>query len=285
MGVVGVTRLPPRPGSWDAADYWQDRLARHFDLAGVGYLSLGRAYNVWLYRVRAIVFRRVAAGLAVDWPRAKVLDVGCGTGFYIDQWHALGAPDVTGIDIAPVAIARLAARYPSARFVQADIGAPAATLPLDSARFDAVSAMDVLFHIVDDAAYVRALANISTLLKPGGWLIWSDAFRQGPTVRAPHQVSRTRRDVLAALDAAGLDIVRRAPMFVLMNYPIDARSRWWPAAWQLIAARLVRRHEVIGWLAGAALFPFDVLLTRLLAESPTTEVLICRRRAQLADRD
>ncbi|MEO8082226.1 MAG: class I SAM-dependent methyltransferase [Ardenticatenales bacterium] len=261
----------------DTARYWEDRLRAHYDLAGVGYLSLGRAYNEWLYRVRAIVFRRVVAGLGLDASAARILDVGSGTGFYVERWLAHGAADVTGVDITAVAVERLAARHPGCRFVQGDIGGPLDALPLEAGRFDAATAMDVLFHIVDDEAYARALANLAALLKPGGWLIWSDAFRHGPTLRVAHQASRTRAEIVAALDAAGLEIVRRVPMFVWMNYPVDARSTWWPAVWQR-AARLVRRRNAIGWLAGALLFPIEVVLTRVVAESPTTEVLVCRRR-------
>lgn len=278
-GDAAAADSPGAADLLDTARYWEDRLRAHYDLAGVGYLSLGRSYNAWLYRVRAVVFRRVAARIGLDGPAARVLDVGSGTGFYIERWLALGAGDVTGVDITAVAVEQLAARHPRCRFVQGDIGGPLDALPLEPSGFDAASAMDVLFHIVDDEAYARALANLAALLKPGGWLIWSDAFRRGPTVRVAHQASRTRAEIVAALDSAGLEIVRRVPMFVLMNFPVDASSAWWPAAWQR-AARLVRRRDWIGWLAGALLFPIEVLLTRVVTESPTTEVLVCRRRGR-----
>lgn len=261
----------------DTARYWEDRLRAHYNLAGVGYLSLGRSYNAWLYRVRGVVFRHVATRIGLDWPAARILDVGSGTGFYVERWRALGARDITGVDITAVAIEQLAARHPRCRFVQGDIGGPLEALPLEPRSFDAASAMDVLFHIVDDEAYARALANLAALLKPGGWLIWSDAFRRGPTVRVAHQASRSRAEIVAALDDAGLAIVRRVPMFVWMNYPVDASSTWWPAAWQR-AARVVRRRDWIGWLVGALLFPIEIVLTRIVRESPTTEVLVCRRR-------
>ena len=52
-----------------------------------------------------------------------VLDVGSGTGFYIDLWRRLGVRSVTGSDIAEKAVEELSARYPSNRFVRLDIGA------------------------------------------------------------------------------------------------------------------------------------------------------------------
>ena len=71
--------------------------------------------------------------------------------------------------------------------MRADIGGPPDQIAR-GASFDAVSAFDVLFHIVDDAAYGRAFQNIASLLKPGGWFLWSDNFlkanpRSGSPIR------------------------------------------------------------------------------------------------------
>lgn len=267
-------------------EYWERRLRDHFSLEGVGYLRLGRRFNEWMYRIRGEVFDAVVAelagrpggltgGRAGDPPR--VLDVGSGTGFYVDRWLRRGA-QTTGVDLTEVAVERLRLRFPAARFLQADIGAPlAGPLEAEAGSFDVVSAFDVLFHIVDDGQYARALENIATLLRPGGWFLWSDNFVHRPTVRVAHQVSRSLGEAEAALAAAGLEVVERRPMFVLMNYPADTGSRLAGMAWTaLMAPALV--SDRLGGLLGAALYPLERRLVGRRRESPSTEVMICRRR-------
>ena len=262
--------------SFDNRQYWESRLREHYSLAGVGYLRLGRRYNQWMYRVRGAVFDRVVARLSPEgWVGRAVLDVGSGTGFYVERWLRLGAR-VTGLDLTEVAVGELQRAFPTASFLQADIGT-AETVPLAPASFEAVSAMDVLFHIVDDDAYARAFANIAALLKPRGWFLWSDNFLRHATERITHQASRSLAESTRLLEAAGFEIVRRVPMFVVMNYPADTRSRLARWGWTaLMAPALVA--EPLGWLLGAALYPLERALVTAKRESPSTELMVCRRR-------
>lgn len=259
-------------------DYWERRLRDHFDLEGVGYLRLGRRFNEWMYRIRGEVFDRVVAELGLTGGRtARVLDVGAGTGFYVDRWLRLGAA-VTGVDLTDVAVTRLRDRFPAARFVRANIGYPL-TEPLSAepGSYDVVSAFDVVFHIVDDREYAQALGNIASLLAPGGVFLWSDNFVHQPTVRLAHQVSRSLTETTTAVEAAGLEVVRRVPMFVLMNYPADTRSRLRQWAWTALMAPAMA-SDMLGGLLGAALFPIERRLVARAAESASTELMICRRR-------
>lgn len=264
---------------FDARGYWESRLRSNYNLTGVGYRRLGERFNEWMYRVRAKVFARVAGALRSEWTTARVLDVGSGTGFYVEQWHALGVPAVTGLDITQVAVDALALRFPQDRFIRSDIGqdVPAHSALLAAHSFDAVSAMDVLFHIVDDEQYTRAFLNIAELLKPGGWLLWSDNFLRHGTERVEHQASRSLEASELAVRAAGFEIVRRVPMFVLMNYPSDTRSRLARLAWTAMVAPAALA-EPLGWLMGAVLYPVEILLTSAKAESTTTEIMVCRKR-------
>ena len=274
--------LPGTP--FDNKRYWETRLREHYSLAGVGYLRLGRRYNEWMYRIRGEVFERIVAGLGPGtWGLGKqVLDVGAGTGFYVDRWLRMGAT-VTGLDLTEVAVRELSRCFPTVNFVQADIGGPLGGRPfgerlLPPGSFDAVSAFDVLFHIVDDAAYARAFQNIAALLRPGGWFLWSDNFLRHPTERVAHQVSRSLAESTAAVEAAGFEVIERVPMFVLMNYPADTTSK--PARWVWTAmVAPAALAEPIGWAVGALLYPLEKVLVKRLKESPSTEVMICRRVA------
>jgi hypothetical protein len=130
---------------------------------------------------------------------------------------------------------------------------------------------------VDDAAYARALGNIAALLKPGGWFLWSDNFLRHAAERVTHQASRPLAESVRLVEAAGFEIVERVPLFVLMNYPADTTSRVARWAWTALVAPALLA-EPLGWLLGAVLYPLEQALVRLKRESPSTELMLCRRR-------
>ena len=261
---------------FDAAEYWETRLKAHWGLSAVGFLGMGDAYNSALYRVKARVLRRAARRLPIDLAQARVLDVGSGVGFVVQQWQALGVRHLVGSDISPFAVAQLRAQYPSYRFVEADIGSPAAADNLRESRFDCISALDVLYHIVDDDAYQRALKNISSLLRPGGYFLLADNFVRSGTVRGRHQVSHSLQSLQEWLRDAHLEIAYRTPQFVLMNFPIDSNSRWLHLWWQKVSSQVKRSERRALWL-GHALVPVEMVLTKMLREGPSTELAVCRK--------
>lgn len=257
-------------------DYWEQRLAQAPGLDGVGYAGLGRQYNSWLYRVRRHVFMREVKRLDLDFATADVLDVGAGSGFYLDLWHRVGVQALTALDFAPVAIERLRDQFPRDRFVLADIADADGGVP--PAAYDVISAFDVLFHIVDDDRYAAAIRNVAQMLRPGGYFLFSDAFLHRPAERAEYQVSRPLRDVEAALAAADLEVQRRVPMFVLMNFPVDA-PRLVRLVWRA-AMTPIRLASPVGFAVGAALYPLEKFLVTRLREGPSTELVVCVKRAE-----
>ena len=256
----------------DHTQFWEDRLADEWDEGGVGYHALGKPFNNWMYRVRKHVFFREAQHVPLT-PATAILDVGSGTGLYLDWWRQVGARDVVASDMAAPAVDQLRAHYPNHRVEQLDISAGLG--PFEPESFDVISMMDVLFHITDDGKYTAALANISRLLRPGGHFVFSENFLHRPSDRTDHQVNRSKVWTTAALERAGLVIERRKPMLVLMNAQVDA-----PKAWRKVwggALRAVTLTPPTGWLAGAMLYPGERLLTTQLSESPTTELAIARK--------
>jgi SAM-dependent methyltransferase len=267
----------------DPGEYWEQRLEREFDLHGVGHQGLGRQYNTWLYRVRRSAFGRLVSRLPADVPTEDVLDIGSGTGFYIDLWRRHGARSVTGVDITDVAVRRLSGQFPDCRFFRADIGAD--ELPVPGETFGIASAFDVLFHIVDDLRFERAFLNVAAQLRPGGLFVISEHLIHRPPQRTTYEVIRPMVDVLDAAEAAGFRVIDRFPVFSVMNSPIDSRSRARVTAWKAMTAP-ARLNETCGWLNGAVLYPAEWLLTRLRRESTSTEMLVMRkpdRRSRLGD--
>jgi SAM-dependent methyltransferase len=253
-------------------EYWEQRLERDFDVSGVGYTGLGVGFNEQMYRVRRHVFRRLVAPLAS--PDAEVLDVASGTGFYVDRWQELGVGRITGADITEKVVSELSRRYPRHHFVRMDVGA--SEMPFDDASFDLVSAIDVLYHLLDEAAHARAFANLARLVRPGGHVVLSENLYREQPKSGPYQVGRSEQTILERIEAANLVVERRAPVFVLMNSPVRSGSAIRQRAWSRLAANLSRRPW-LGAPVGRALYPLEVALVDRVREAPSTEYLICRR--------
>ncbi|MBT9585546.1 class I SAM-dependent methyltransferase [bacterium] len=261
--------------SQDVQNYWEQRLSQDYSLSGVGYLGLGRHFNQWMYRVRRWVFLRTLSSKRTQIKDWRVLDIGAGTGFYADCWRTLGCRTLSGVDITHTAVSNLKNKFPEFCFFQGDVGDEFCP-KLDGQTFDAVSAMDVLFHIVEEERFERAIQRIQSCLKIGGWFFYSDNFLRTIDKTSPHQSSRSLAKIQEILTRNGLRVVSRSPMFWLMNAPVDSQNRWLWKFWSLLE-RIVSKHELLGYLAGLALFPLEIALVTVLQESPTTEIMICQK--------
>jgi SAM-dependent methyltransferase len=260
------------PKAFDPKSYWENRLSSDWTLRGVGFSTMGGGFNEWAYRVRREVFMRAIQHLNLDLGSVDVLDVGSGTGFYIRCWEDLRVRSVSGIDLTDTAVARLTDSFPGATFSRGDVGDPGA---IGERAYDVISAMDVMFHIIDDERFAQALANIRGALRPGGLFIWSDGFVRHDDVRDRHVAFRRLEDIERQLRTNSLEIVSRGPLFVLMNPPIDTR-RTWPRRLWVSAAVTIARREAISRAVGRLLFPLELWLATHLRESPSTELMVCR---------
>ena len=113
----------------------------------------------WWYRARRDIladYLHRYGGL----PRgARILEIGCGTGHNLPMLARFGTVDALEID-------------PAARAIAGErLGRPVGDAPLPElpgvarGAYDLVAVLDVVEHIEDDVAALRAMA---TLLKPGG---------------------------------------------------------------------------------------------------------------------
>lgn len=260
---------------FDGKKYWEERLTAKYDVQGVGYSSLSKEYNEWLYRIRKKVFLRIIKRYKLK-EADKILDIGSGTGFYIKLWEKLRTKELIGIDITHLAVSNLSDQFKAHTFYQVDIGKSIPPTLKRSAPFDIISAMDVLFHITNDVKFEKALYNIYNLLKPDGFFIWSDNFLHSKEIRSQHIIHRNLSKTTEILKNTGFSIIERRPMFVLMNEPVDSSAGQYLLFWKIIK-RIAGYNRITGTVLGGILYPFELILTNWWAESPTSEIMICQK--------
>jgi arsenite methyltransferase len=125
-----------------------------------------------VYRRRDILRRRalVYEALAAE-PGDRILDAGCGPGFYVAELLEQVGPEgsVVGVDASAPMLAVAAKRsegHANVSFVEGD----ATALPVDDASFDRALSVQVLEYVADIPA---ALAELHRALRPGGRvLLW-----------------------------------------------------------------------------------------------------------------
>jgi SAM-dependent methyltransferase len=254
-------------------DYWEKRLNDNYGLHGTGFIGLGKKYNSWMYKVRKHVFLKKLSLLNVEYDNIEVLDVGSGTGFYIRIWNELGVKKVVGCDLTTVAVKNLITSFPKNNFLELDISNE--VIPI-SEKFDIISAFDMLFHIVDDDKYSKAMANIHGLLKTDGLFIFSENFIHQNPKNNRYQTSRSLNEIELIIKRCGFKILNRSPMFFFMNAPVDSNNVFFKKSWRLIT-KVVQKGELFGSLLGFMLFPIEILMVNLNKEGPSTEIMICKK--------
>lgn len=112
----------------------------------------------------------------VSLERAAAVDIGSGSGHWIDFYRSLGCATVEGIDVAPAAVSHLRKKYSDCAWVAIHEGKAAEILGQLRRTYDLVNAIGVMFHIVDDAEWSRTITVIADSLKPGGLFVVGGHF-------------------------------------------------------------------------------------------------------------
>jgi len=263
---------------YDPETYWAERY-RTIDITKSGHIDLPVAYNRWLYRRKKERLMQLLRRTGFDPRGASVLDVAAGTGVYVEAWKALGVQRLVGIDISAAATEALQSRFPEYAFHKRDLAQPGLAGVVGSG-FSLVTAIDMLYHVVDDASFPVALANLHEVLAPGGHLAIHDVFMHGRELDFGYIKLRTLAHYTRALEAAGFEILARQPTFFVSVQGHDHRSAWvarlYDQLWDRVQSRLIPRPpDGMGRLA----YWIDRALGAMLREGPSFEMLICRRKS------
>lgn len=133
------------------------------------------AYStIYHYSTIEIMMLRHFFHHGVDVTGADVLDIGSGAGHWLEFYRKLKAGTVTGMDIS-----EKSARYLSEKYAGDDsvtiLHGHVAELP-ENSGYDVVNAIGVMFHIVDDDEWHRAVQKLWASVRPGGVMVIGGHF-------------------------------------------------------------------------------------------------------------
>jgi ubiquinone/menaquinone biosynthesis C-methylase UbiE len=157
--------------------------------------------------------------LVEDLTGRKLLDAGCGTGWFSARAAQRGAV-VTSMDVGERLLAQVAKKCDSERVV-GDVLA----LPFPDAHFEVVVCTEVIEHTVDP---LRAIAELTRVLRPGGTLV----------VTVPNRVWHFAVTLANALHLR----------------PYEGYENW--LSWPVLRREIERNHIAIEEMRGFHLFPF-----------------------------
>jgi len=183
---------PPAPA---ASEY-----DRHYESGGFGYEERRDHWLAWAGRNYVEAF-----GLH----RGRLLDVGCGDGFWTSIFTELGF-EATGVDRSRGGIEAARSRYPGSRFLEADADEP---LPFEAASFDVVFCRAISHLGEPDLQSERVtslVGRLMTLVAPDGVLLASyHTLRDGGVVhgRTYHPISALVRLLEGAGDPYRVELV------------------------------------------------------------------------------
>lgn len=182
----------PTPSSIDPKE------AAHFGTLAADWWN-PRGSSAMLHRLNPVRLAFVRESVDAHWPEGaggftplagrRALDVGCGAGLMCEPLARMGAA-VTGLDAAPENIGAASA-HAAAMGLSIDYRAVGVETLADGERFDLVTAMEVIEHVADPAAFVAALARV---LAPDGLMI----------VSTPNRTPLSRIGMVGVAEATGM---------------------------------------------------------------------------------
>ena len=190
--------------TFNAREYWESRhSATAGQLRATGHIQLNEQENEADYRAKREQIVDALKRHCPDSTGRTLLDAGCGTGIFTASFVDMGFA-VTGVDFSATAV-ESARRRTQANFLVADL----VEMRLNQ-KYDVIASVDVLFHVVDDRAWRKALGTLGIHLRQGGLMLIQehliDPTSSGATGRQGHVHFRSLEKYRRALDALRMRI-------------------------------------------------------------------------------
>ncbi|WP_413060686.1 class I SAM-dependent methyltransferase [Sphingomonas carotinifaciens] len=173
----------------------------------------------WWYRARRDILADYLTRYAALPADARILEIGCGTGHNLPMLSGFGRVEAIEIDPAARAIA-------GERLGRPVGDAPLPALPgVERGAYDLVAVLDVVEHIEDDVAALKAMGD---LLRPGGKILIAVPAHQwmwsAHDVVNHHHRRYSKATLAAAIERAGLR-AKKLTYFNSLLFPLAAAAR------------------------------------------------------------
>lgn len=193
----------------------------------------------WRHSELPLIAAEVAAFVARRPGGARLIDIGCGTGKYLERL-APYFEEAIGVDVSEQMLAVAARRVAGRKLVRGE----AAKLPIDSVSADLVLSTRMLSHVAEPRQTIGEMVRV---LRRGGLLILSDIATEHDYehTRLPlgkgHVYVQTHKHPFEQLaemaEGFGLSLVRSIPILADEHYK-DGRSKLG-----------LRAKGKVGWIA------------------------------------
>ncbi|NNE97816.1 MAG: class I SAM-dependent methyltransferase [Pyrinomonadaceae bacterium] len=147
--------------------------------------------------------------------KAKILDVGCGTGANLEMLASFG--EAEGVDVSDEAL-----EFCRGKGLNVHKGL-AEELPFEDESFDIATALDVIEHLDDDVAGLKEMHRV--LKKGGKTLVFVPAFMWLWGVQddiSNHRIRYTKKQIVGRLEKAGFQVERATYANITFFAPILA---------------------------------------------------------------
>jgi len=164
--IYGPVRYRGKRG-YNAERYWTDRLRDYgSSLKGPGHEGLSDLENKRIYDSSARVLLNALARERLDLQRCRLLEVGCGNGYFTRLCRTHGVVNYVGIDITDTMFDEFRTEFPGYVFEKADV----TRATHGAGNNDIVLVIDVLEHITTGEGLDAALSWVRSQLALGGRL-------------------------------------------------------------------------------------------------------------------
>jgi SAM-dependent methyltransferase len=158
-------------------------------------------YRFYMQELEWVLLRELSrAGVVLA--DADVLEVGCGSGYFLHRMKEYGAATATGIDLMESRIAQARDRYPTLDLHAGD----GAALPFADASFDIVTQFTCLSSVLDSELRQSIADEMWRVCRPGGAIV---SFDMRPT---PAPIRLLRRLLRARVGSSDAPITPTVPI-------------------------------------------------------------------------